>query len=45
VFAYNVDGMDIRHFNVHWGAKLPSYFEQGVPTFPGCNGVKIEDWK
>jgi hypothetical protein len=45
VFAGNVDGLAIRHFQVHWGANLPSYIEKGIPTFPGCNGVKIEDWK
>jgi parallel beta-helix repeat protein len=44
LFAYKVNGLDIRHFRVHWGADLPSYFEKGVPAFPGCTGVRIEDW-
>jgi parallel beta-helix repeat protein len=45
VFAQGVDGLNIRHFHVHWGANLPSYFEKGAPAFPGCSGVSIEDWR
>ena len=45
VFAQSVDGLNIRHFHVHWGANLPSYFEKGAPAFPGCSGVSIEDWR
>ncbi|HLI94062.1 MAG TPA: hypothetical protein VKU83_10645, partial [Puia sp.] len=29
VFAYQVEGLDIRHFHTHWGAGLPSYFLKG----------------
>ncbi len=45
VFGSKVDGLDIRHFRVHWGEALPGYFERGVPACGGCTGMKIEDWR
>lgn len=45
VFAYRIDGLDIRHFHVHWGEGLPSYFGKGKPPFSECSSVTIEDWK
>ena len=44
VFASGVDGLDIRHFRVNWGANLPSYFEKEA-KFPGCTRVSLEDWR
>lgn len=45
VFASGVDGLDIRHFRVSWGANLPAYFQKEAPSFPGCTGVRIEGWR
>ena len=44
VFAHGVDGLDIRHFRVHWGSNLPTWFQQEA-AFPGCTGVRVEDWR
>jgi len=44
VFAHGVDGLDIRHFRVHWGPNLPTWFQQEA-AFPGCTGVRVEDWR
>ena len=44
VFATGVDGLDIRHFHVNWGANLPDYFQK-EPKLPGCTRVSIEDWR
>lgn len=44
IFAHDVDGLDIRHFTVNWGSDLPPYFQR-APAFPGCPGVRIEDWR
>ena len=45
VFATGVDGLDIRHFTVHWGANLPAYFQKETPSFAGCTGVRVENWR
>jgi len=45
VFANRVDGLDIRHFRVHWGVDLPGYFVKGIPACVGCTAVKVEDWR
>lgn len=44
VFADGVDGLDIRHFRVRWGANLPAYFQKEA-RFPGCARVRLEDWR
>ncbi|HVS97884.1 MAG TPA: glycosyl hydrolase family 28 protein [Puia sp.] len=44
VFARGVDGLDLRHIRVHWGEGLPAWFQKNA-AFPGCTGVRIEDWR
>lgn len=45
ILAHGVNGLDLRHFHVHWGAGLPTWIDRIGPATETSTNVKIEDWR
>ena len=42
IFAYKVNGLEIRHLRVNRGAHLPAYYLYGI-SYSNCSSVRISD--
>ena len=45
IFAHGVEGLDIRHFHVHWEPGLPAWFDKTGPVTEDSTTWKVTDWR